>query len=120
MVTTSHDGGATRYVSAGTHWTRSADRTRPAAPRCATHPVASASRVDTIAAGTTAIPAICATPINGIARKFSARPANVTRENASAPTGNSMASAAADAANMATAGRAIKTFNVEYAELAEP
>ena len=35
----------------------------------------------TSASGTTAMPAICATAISGIARKFSARPAKVTREN---------------------------------------
>ena len=40
--------------------------------------------------------------ISGIARKFSARPAKVTRENTSAPTGNSSASAATEAANIAS------------------
>ena len=58
------------------------------------------------AAGTTRHAAICATAINGIARKFSASPANVTREKTSAPTGNSTASAAATATNSATPARA--------------
>ena len=46
------------------------------------------------------MPAICATPISGMARKFSASPAKVTREKTSAPIGNRSASVAADAANM--------------------
>src|SRR5260221_9890568 len=64
-----------------------------------------ASGAPMAASGTTIIPATCATPINGIATKFRPRPANVTRENTIAPTGNSTASAAADAANIATSGR---------------
>ena len=69
--------------------------TRPAAPRCATHPIAAATRAEINAAGTTAIPAICATPISGMARKLRPSPANVTRENTNAPIGNSSASVAA-------------------------
>ena len=61
--------------SAGANRTRSADRTRPAAPTCATHPTARPQRRrDERRSGTTAIPAICATAISGIARKFSAEP----------------------------------------------
>ncbi len=71
MVTTIHDGGATRYVTAGAKRTRSADHTRPAAPTCATHPATAAIDRETIASGTTAIPATCATAIRGIARKLS-------------------------------------------------
>jgi hypothetical protein len=54
--------------------------------------------------GTTTIPAIWASAISGIATKFSTRPANVTRAKNSAPIGNSIASVAADAANIDTAG----------------
>ena len=89
-------------MSAGTKRTRSADHTRPAAPTCANHPARAATGDDASASGTTAIPASCATPISGIARKFKPSPANVTRENSVAPTGNSIASAAADAAKSAT------------------
>src|SRR5204862_315200 len=85
-----HAGGATRYASIGAACASSAERTRPSAPRCATYPTSAAPRADTSAAGTTAMPATCAMPISGIARKFNARPANVTRENASAPTGKSI------------------------------
>src|SRR5207247_139396 len=55
--------------------------------------------------GTTTIPAIWATAISGIARKLRPRPANVTREKNSAPTGNSIASVATDAAPIAASGR---------------
>ena len=64
------------------------------------------------------MPAICATPIRGIARKLRPRPANVTRENASAPTGNSTASAAAEAANIANSSRPITTIDAETGEAA--
>src|SRR5690349_14145961 len=96
---THQDGGATRNVSAGAHRTSSADRTSPSAPRYATNPATSASRHQTSLSGTTAIPATCATAMSGMARKFSTRPAKVTREKNSAPTGKSAASVAADATN---------------------
>ena len=77
--------------------------------------MAAASR-DTSASGTTTIPAICATPISGMARKFSASPAKVTREKVSAPIGKRSASAATEAANIAKSDR----LNAEIAETAEP
>src|SRR5919197_1953136 len=110
MTTTGHEGAATRQASAGTKPTSAADRTRPAAPACAIQPIAAARWVEIADAGTTAIPAICAMLISGMARKFSASPANVTRENSSAPIGSSIASTAADATNIATHGR-ITTLN---------
>src|SRR6185436_2825267 len=96
-------GGATRQASTGTYVTRSAERTRPAAPTWATQPIGDASALDTSAAGTTAMPATCATAISGIAQKFSASPATVTRENASAPTGNNISSAATEATTIVRA-----------------
>src|SRR5689334_24983143 len=93
-------GGATRYATAGANRTSRADHTRPAAPTYATHPAAAASRADRSASGTTHIPAICATAISGIAKKFNASPANVTRENTYALTGNNITSAASDATNI--------------------
>ena len=107
MMTMGQGGGATRNATAGASRTRSADRTRPSAPICAIQPVAAAAVCDTSAIGTTAMPAICATAIIGIARKLSARPAKVTRENTRAPTGKSIASAATDAANIAIKDRRI-------------
>src|SRR5215472_4610729 len=50
------------------------------------------------------MPAIWATAISGIARKLSARPANVTREKNNAPAGSNAASVAADATNSDTIG----------------
>src|SRR3989442_15459193 len=105
MMTTAAVGGATRYVSTGVKRTNSADHTRPAAPACASQPAPAASVVETIAIGTSTIPATCASPISGIARKFSPSPAKVTRENTTAPIGNNTASAAMDAASIATSGR---------------
>src|SRR4249919_2572704 len=105
MVITIHDGGATRYVTAGAKRTRSADHTRPAAPTCATQPATRAIGRETIASGTTAMPATCAMAIRGIARKLSPRPAKVMRENVSAPIGKSNASTASVAANIAKADR---------------
>src|SRR5580765_4091010 len=104
MATTGHDGGATRNAAAGTHSTRLADRTSPAAPRWARKPGRRPRGADNSPTGTTTMPAICASAISGIARKLSARPANVTREKSSAPTGNSIASVATDAVNIETAG----------------
>ncbi len=82
--------------------------TSPSAPACATHPQAAASRVEMSAVGTTTIPAIWATPMSGIARKLSARPANVMREKTIAPIGNNSASVAIEAASMAAGARAIR------------
>src|SRR2546422_1277565 len=119
MMTTTAVGGATRYVSTDAKRTSSADHTRPAAPACASQPAPAASVVETIAIGTSAIPATCARPISGIARKFSPSPAKVTRENTAAPIGNNTASAATDAASIATSGRLITTITAEIAEVAE-
>src|SRR5712691_11588428 len=79
-----------------------------------------ARRAETSATGTIAMPAISATPINGMARKFNTSPANVTRENTSALTGKSIASTASDAANIAAAGRVTRatTDNLALAALA--
>src|SRR5205814_5687526 len=89
----------------GASETRSADRTRPAAPRCATAPTSDAAVRDAVATGTTAMPAICATAMSGIARKLSTSPANVMREKISAPIGKRSASTAADAASIDNAAR---------------
>src|SRR3989338_3300005 len=66
--------------------------------------MADASGAKTIAAGTSAIPAIWAMPISGIARKLSPSPAHVTREKTVAPIGKSIASAATDIMNIITTG----------------
>src|SRR3954451_10519884 len=100
----------------GAKRTSPADHTSPAAPIWAIQPAAAAAMVDTDHSGTTAIPAICATPINGIARKLSPRPAKVIREKIHAPIGNNSASAASEAANIGHRYRRMTTIDAELAE----
>jgi hypothetical protein len=55
---------------------------------------------------TSAMPAVCASVINGMAAKLTRRPAKVTRENRRAATGSNAASAHTEASRSAAAGRA--------------
>ena len=103
-----HDAGAaTRHVDAGTKRTRSADRTRPVRAEMRDAPGHSRARPRRDRRQEDERPSrrSARRAISGIARKFSARPANVTRENTNAPTGNSTTSLASDATTARIAAR---------------
>src|SRR5919204_5295894 len=58
--------------------------------------------------------------MRGMAMKFSARPANVMRENTIAPTGNSVTSAAAEAANIVNNAGQSRRYSHETHENTKP
>src|SRR5688500_5697428 len=87
--------------------TSPADRTRFEEARWAAKPLAAASDGRADAAARVSIAAACVTVINGMARKFNARPANVIRENSTAPAG-----ARAISAHTVATNRAINAFVV--------